>query len=168
MNPRRLVGLYRSQVHGNFKPRISSKKGNNSARAARVHALKGVEFLIVYQLYDMPSTPCKRSHNDENAGKPARILNTPRGPFRTSFQPQQLTLFTSTDKVGSQLITISAPVKKKIDRRRIQSVGLRYVATHSYCLTGAIGRAGISFLARCSEFESPMCSITVKCYQPSW
>jgi hypothetical protein len=29
-------------------------------------------------------------------------------------------------------------------------------------------RTGISFLVQYSEFENPMCSITVKCYQPSW
>ena len=30
------------------------------------------------------------------------------------------------------------------------------------------GEYKISFLAQYSEFETLMCSITVKCYQPSW
>ena len=36
------------------------------------------------------------------------------------------------------------------------------------CCDALILRAEISFLVRCSEFKSDMCSITVKSYQPSW
>ena len=63
----------------------------------------------------MPSTPRKRLHNDENAGTPARVLNTPRDPFRTPFQPQQPTLFTPTTPVirTDSFLDGFTPVAKK-------------------------------------------------------
>ena len=63
----------------------------------------------------MPSTPRKRLHNDENAGTLARVLNTPRDPFRTPFQPHQPTLFTPTTPVirTDSFLDGFTPVEKK-------------------------------------------------------
>ena len=61
------------------------------------------------------STPCKRKHNDENAGTPARVISTPRDPFRTPFQPHQPTSCTpSTPVVRSHsFLDGFTPVEKK-------------------------------------------------------
>ena len=52
--------------------------------------------LMFINFMTLPSTPRKQLHNDENASTPARVLSTPRDPFRAPFQPQQPTLFTLT------------------------------------------------------------------------
>ena len=67
----------------------------------------------------MVSTPRKRLHNDENAGTPARVNNTPRDPFRTPFRPQQPTLFAPTTPISTPVIRTDSfldgftPVEKK-------------------------------------------------------
>ena len=64
----------------------------------------------------MPSlTPRKKSHNDENAGTPARVLSTPREPFRTPFQPHQPTSFAPSTPVvrSDSFLDGFTPVQKK-------------------------------------------------------
>ena len=62
----------------------------------------------------MLSTPRKRLHNDENAGTPARVLKTPRDPFRTPFQPQQPTFTPTTPVIRSDsFLDGFTPVEKK-------------------------------------------------------
>ena len=70
---------------------------------------RGIEFLNVY---NMPSIPRKRLHNNKNA---AHVLNTPRDPFCTPFQPHQPTLFTPTMPViqTDSFLDGFMPVEKK-------------------------------------------------------
>ena len=84
----------------------------------RVHAINQI-FNVYYRniepIYMSSSTPCKRKHNDENAGTPARVISTPRDPFRTPFQPHQPTSCTpSTPVVRSHsFLDGFTPVEKK-------------------------------------------------------
>ncbi|KAF8804759.1 hypothetical protein BYT27DRAFT_7225347 [Phlegmacium glaucopus] len=71
----------------------------------------------------MPSsTPCKQLYNNENVGTPARVLSTPRDPFRTPLQPQQPTLFTpSTPLIRTDsLLDGFTPVDQKRPHEQAQ------------------------------------------------
>ena len=77
--PRRLVELYRNRVHGNFKPRLLSKKGNNCTAATR-ECDSSILFNVYQQIFMPSSTPRKQLHNNENEGTLARVSHT-EGPI---------------------------------------------------------------------------------------